>query len=122
MTRYRWNASKGIWEFHEAAWGGWCVLRTAGSNDSLPMSFNEGFWHIATRPLGEVKAVEYEAAPLAEAARRLLNAVAEARGWEEHMMRVKHPSVEVLENAPLASAVDEALDALRVLLGGAPAS
>lgn len=47
MTRYRWNAAKNVWEFHEAAWGGWMILRVTPSNSSPSMTFMEGLQYLA---------------------------------------------------------------------------
>lgn len=49
--RYRWNNLTECWEFHEPAWGGWCVLRSEPADTSRPMTFVEGFKHFILHSL-----------------------------------------------------------------------
>ena len=44
-TKFRWNSKLSVWEFFEAAWGGWHVMEVSLSNP-VPMTFSEGFNHI----------------------------------------------------------------------------
>lgn len=46
FTRYRWHPVKGVWQFWEAAWGGWCVLGTTIRDVDPPMTFEEGCLHL----------------------------------------------------------------------------
>ena len=51
-TKFRWDPKLSVWEFFEAAWGGWCILRETPYNSSPKMTFSEGFSHIARIYLG----------------------------------------------------------------------
>lgn len=47
--KFRWNTERGVWEFYEPAWGGWCVLRETPAELSRPMDYEQGMVHIAER-------------------------------------------------------------------------